>query len=59
MLGGLLIGLAEAFSVGYIEDFTFGRLGSAFSDLIVFLILVIFMLVRPQGILGKPDVKKV
>jgi branched-chain amino acid transport system permease protein len=59
MFGGIFIGLAEAFSVGYIEDFTFGRLGSAFSDLIVFLILVIFMLLRPQGIFGKPDVKKV
>ena len=59
MVGGLVIGLAEAFSVGYIEDFTRGRLGSAFSDLIVFLILVIFMLVRPQGIFGKPEVKKV
>jgi branched-chain amino acid transport system permease protein len=59
MLGGLLIGLAEAFSVGYIEDFTFGRLGSSFSDLVVFGILVVFMLLRPQGILGKPDVKKV
>jgi branched-chain amino acid transport system permease protein len=59
MFGGLFIGLAEAFSVGYIEDFTRGRLGSAFSDLVVFLILVIFMLVRPQGIFGKPEVKKV
>jgi branched-chain amino acid transport system permease protein len=59
MFGGLFIGLAEAFSVGYIEDFTRGRLGSAFSDLIVFLILVVFMLVRPQGIFGKPEVKKV
>jgi ABC-type uncharacterized transport system permease subunit len=43
MFGGLFIGLAEAFSVGYIEDFTRGRLGSAFSDLVVFLILVVFM----------------
>jgi branched-chain amino acid transport system permease protein len=59
MVGGLFIGLAEAFSVGYIEDFTRGRLGSAFSDLVVFLILVIFMLLRPQGIFGKPEVKKV
>jgi branched-chain amino acid transport system permease protein len=59
MFGGIFIGLAEALSVGYIEDFTFGRLTSAFSDLIVFLILVIFMLLRPQGIFGKPDVKKV
>jgi branched-chain amino acid transport system permease protein len=59
MVGGLFIGLAEAFSVGYIEDFTRGRLGSAFSDLVVFLILVVFMLLRPQGIFGKPEVKKV
>jgi branched-chain amino acid transport system permease protein len=59
MFGGLFIGLAEALSVGYIEDLTRGRLGSAFSDLVVFLILVLFMLLRPQGIFGKPDVKKV
>ena len=59
MLGGIFIGLAEALSVGYIEDFTLGRLGSAFSDLVVFLILVLFMLFRPQGIFGRPDVKKV
>jgi branched-chain amino acid transport system permease protein len=59
MFGGVFIGLAEAFSVGYIEDFTRGRLGSAFSDLVVFMILVLFMLFRPQGIFGKPDVKKV
>jgi branched-chain amino acid transport system permease protein len=59
MFGGLFIGLAEALSVGYIEDFTRGRLGSAFSDLVVFVILVLFMLLRPQGIFGKPEVKKV
>jgi branched-chain amino acid transport system permease protein len=58
-LGGLLIGLAEAFSIGYIEYFTFGRLGSQFSDVVVFGILIAFMLLRPQGILGKPEVKKV
>ena len=59
MFGGLFIGLAEALSVGYIEDFTRGRLGSAFKDLVVFLILVLFMLLRPQGIFGRPEVKKV
>jgi len=59
MFGGLFIGLAEALGVGYIEDLTRGRLGSAFSDLVVFVILVLFMLLRPQGIFGKPDVKKV
>ena len=59
MFGGLFIGLAEALSVGYIEDFTRGRLGSAFSDLVVFGILFLFMLLRPQGIFGRPEVKKI
>src|SRR6266487_4067528 len=44
MLGGLLIGLAEAFAAGYVS--------STFQDLIVFLILVAVMLVRPRGLLG-------
>ena len=59
MLGGLLIGLIESLSVGYIEDFTGGRLNSAFRDLVVFTILIVFMLIRPQGIFGKREVMKV
>jgi branched-chain amino acid transport system permease protein len=59
MVGGLLIGLIESLSVGYIEDFTGGRLNSSFRDLVVFSILVVFMLFRPQGLFGKPEVKKV
>jgi len=51
MLGGLLIGLAEAYTVGYLT--------SSFRDVIVFSILILFLLVRPNGILGRPDVKKV
>ena len=59
MFGGLLIGIIESLSVGYIEDFTGGRLNSAFRDLVVFSILIVFMLLRPQGLVGKPEVKKV
>ena len=51
MLGGLLIGLAEAYTVGYLT--------SSFRDVVVFSILILFLLVRPQGILGKPDISKV
>jgi len=51
MLGGLIIGLAEAFSTAYVS--------STFSDLIVFAILITVMLVRPTGLLGKADIKKV
>lgn len=51
MLGGLVIGLAEAYTVGYLT--------SSFKDVVVFSILILFLLVRPQGILGRPDVSKV
>ena len=51
MLGGLLIGLAEAFSAAYIS--------STFQDLIVFTILIAVMLFRPTGLLGKADIRKV
>src|SRR6266498_3413388 len=51
MLGGLLIGLAEAFAAGYVS--------STFQDLIVFLILVAVMLVRPRGLLGAAVLDKV
>jgi branched-chain amino acid transport system permease protein len=51
MLGGLLIGLAEAYTVGYLT--------SSFRDVIVFSILIVFLLVRPNGIMGRPAVKKV
>jgi branched-chain amino acid transport system permease protein len=51
MLGGLLIGLAESFSAAYVS--------STFQNLIVFGILIAVMLVRPNGLLGRADVKKV
>ena len=51
MLGGLLLGLFESLTQGYIS----GRL----SDLIVFAILIVMMIVRPTGLLGKADIKKV
>jgi branched-chain amino acid transport system permease protein len=51
VLGGLLIGLAQAFSIGY--------LSSVFQQAIVFAILIAVMLVRPSGLLGRAAVQKV
>ena len=51
MLGGMLIGLAESFSQGYIS--------SRFYDLVVFGLLIVVLIVRPTGLLGKADIKKV
>jgi branched-chain amino acid transport system permease protein len=53
MLGGLLVGLSESYATGYLPQ------GSTFRDLYVFALLIAIILVRPSGILGKADVKKV
>ena len=51
MLGGLLIGVAESFTIGYIS--------STYSNLLVFALLIIVMLVRPSGLLGQAQLQKV
>jgi branched-chain amino acid transport system permease protein len=51
MLGGLLIGLIEAFWSAY---FTV-----EYKDVAAFTILVLVLIFRPTGLLGKPDVEKV
>lgn len=50
-LGGLLIGFAEAYTTGY--------LSSTFQNLIVFGVLIVVLLIRPSGLLGKPELVKV
>ncbi len=51
VLGGLLIGLTEAFATGYIS--------STYTNLIVFGVLIAVMLVRPSGLLGRAPLQKV
>lgn len=51
MLGGVLLGLAETFAAGYIS--------SQYKDIVAFSLLVLILLFRPTGLLGKPEVEKV
>jgi branched-chain amino acid transport system permease protein len=51
MLGGLLIGLIEAFWSGYFS--------AEYKDVSVFVILVLVLVFRPTGLLGRPDLEKV
>lgn len=51
VLGGILIGVVECMTAGYI--------GSEVRDIAAFLILIIILLFRPSGLLGKPVLKKV
>ncbi|HJZ12814.1 MAG TPA: branched-chain amino acid ABC transporter permease, partial [Acidobacteriota bacterium] len=51
MIGGLIIGLAEVMVVGYLQ--------STYRDAIAFSILILILLLKPAGILGKGMVEKV
>ena len=51
MLGGVLLGVAETLAAGYIS--------SEYKDIVAFGLLVLFLLFRPTGLLGKPEVEKV
>ena len=44
VLGGLILGVLEAFGTGYVS--------SAYKDAIAFVVLLVVLLVRPEGILG-------
>jgi branched-chain amino acid transport system permease protein len=51
MLGGLLIGLIEVFWAGYFS--------SEYKDVAAFAVLVLVLIFRPTGLLGKPEIEKV
>ena len=48
VLGGLILGLVETFAIAYLPG------GSDIKDAIAFMILFLILLVRPNGILGRP-----
>ncbi len=51
MLGGIVLGLCESFTTGYFSG--------NYEDMIAFAILILILIFRPDGILGKAKVQKV
>ena len=51
MLGGVLIGLIEAFWSGYFS--------AEYKDVSVFVVLILVLVLRPTGLLGRPELEKV
>jgi branched-chain amino acid transport system permease protein len=53
VVGGLLLGLIESIGAGYIGDLTGGVLGSQYTDIFAFIVLIIILTLRPSGLLGE------
>jgi branched-chain amino acid transport system permease protein len=53
VVGGILLGLIESLGAGYIGKLTGGVLGSHYSDIFAFVVLIIVLTLRPSGLLGE------
>ena len=53
MVGGVLLGLIESLGAGYIGALTGGVLGSNYQDIFAFIVLILVLTLRPQGLLGE------
>ncbi len=53
MLGGVLLGIIESLGAGYIGPLTGGVLGSQYQDIFAFIVLILVLTLRPQGLLGE------
>jgi branched-chain amino acid transport system permease protein len=58
VVGGLTIGVSEVMAKGYIPD-RFPALGAEFGDIVPYLIMLIILLVRPFGLFGTREVRRV
>jgi branched-chain amino acid transport system permease protein len=53
VVGGILLGLIESLGAGYIGTLTGGVLGSHYSDIFAFIVLIFVLTLRPSGLLGE------
>ena len=53
VVGGILLGLIESIGAGYIGTLTGGVLGSNYSDIFAFIVLIFVLTLRPSGLLGE------
>jgi branched-chain amino acid transport system permease protein len=53
MLGGLVLGLLEAFAASYMGLLTGGAFGAEYKDIFAFSVLILILIFRPKGLLGE------
>ena len=57
LVGGLLIGVAEAMAAGYQDEISF--LGRGFGDVVPYVVMVAVLLVKPSGLFGTREMTRV
>lgn len=59
VIGGLVLGILEMMGGTYLFFLTDGTIGNEYKDVFAFLVLILLLLFRPQGLLGKAQGEKV
>jgi branched-chain amino acid transport system permease protein len=53
MLGGMFLGILEAFAASYLSILTDGAFGAEYKDVFAFVALILVLILRPRGLLGE------
>ncbi len=53
MIGGIVLGLLEAFAASYLSLLTGGAFGAEYKDIFAFSVLILILIFRPKGLLGE------
>ncbi|WP_028399883.1 branched-chain amino acid ABC transporter permease [Ectobacillus panaciterrae] len=59
MVGGILLGLLEMFAAANLSTLSSGVLGAEYKDVFAFVILIMVLIFKPEGIFGKAVTEKV
>lgn len=59
MAGGLIIGMLEMFAAANLSEITGGMFGAEYKDVFAFIILIVVLIFKPEGLFGKAIVEKV
>lgn len=58
VVAGLLLGVVEVLTQGYVNP-ALGNFGQSFHEVLPYVIMVLFLMVRPYGIAGRAEVERV
>jgi branched-chain amino acid transport system permease protein len=58
LIGGFAIGFAEVFTGNYLAQWT-DRLGTGYQLVVPYVVMLLVLLIRPYGLFGTPEVRRV
>jgi branched-chain amino acid transport system permease protein len=53
VLGGIVLGMLEAFAASYLSILTDGAFGAEYKDVFAFVVLILILILRQKGLLGE------